>query len=367
MSVITIKCPNCGGELVFEPSSGNYKCPYCGSSFTQQEMDEILAAQEQDTEKQDESGGGQEGEAAQENDSISREDETAGEGVVYSCPSCGAQIVTDETTAATFCYFCHNPVVLEGRISGAYLPDKIIPFRIGRKEAVTKFLSYVGKKKYVPKAFFNEQQIEKLTGIYYPYWVYDTKIDGDLLANGTKIRTWRMGDTEYTETSVYDVRRNGTVTVNNLMRNALKKTTGELVEQVQPYEMQDMKAFSMGYLSGFMAEKRDQEKDAFAAGLREEAGKYAGSLLQQSAGGYTTLKVKDARYTPTSENYTYALLPVWVLTYRTLAGKFYYYAMNGQTGTVAGELPIDRKKLLIHSVILGLILMAAAIIAGYFM
>ena len=339
MSVFSIKCPNCGGELVFEPSSQNYVCPYCNSSFSQAELDRML----------EQSGHGKEQ-----------------EGNLYSCPSCGAQIVTDETTAATFCYYCHNPVVLEGRISGAYLPDRIIPFKISREEAVSRFLSYVGKKKYVPKAFFNKEQIDKLSGVYYPYWVFDTDVEGELTANGTRIKTWRVGDTEYTQTSIYDVRRQGMISIDQLTRNALKKTAGELVENVQPYTMADLTKFSMGYLSGFMAEKRDIEKDALSAGLRDEAGKYAKRLLEGSASEYTTLKVKDARYMPSREQYSYVLLPVWVLTYRSLAGKFYYYAMNGQTGTIAGELPIDMRKLVIHCLILGLVIILLALAASWY-
>ena len=41
MSVISFKCPNCDGELVFEPSTQKYECPYCGSDFTQDQMDEM--------------------------------------------------------------------------------------------------------------------------------------------------------------------------------------------------------------------------------------------------------------------------------------------------------------------------------------
>jgi len=356
MAVISIKCPNCGGELVFEPSTQRYECPYCRSSYTQAQLDEMLAERETDA---PDTGAEP---ASQDRES----DQAQTGGVVYSCPSCGAEIVTDATTAATFCYFCHNPVVLEGRVSGSYLPDRVIPFKINREQAVSSFLSYVRKKKYVPKDFFNEQQIEKMTGVYYPYWLYDTEVNGSLVASGTRIRTWRMGDTEYTETSLYDVRRRGSVTVDHLTRNALKKTTGELVEKVLPYDMKEMTSFSMGYLTGFMAEKRDIEKEAFAGEFREEAGKYAKQLLEGSASGYATLKVTSGSYIPEKEDYKYVLLPVWVLTYRSLAGKFYYYAMNGQTGAVAGELPVDTKKLVLHSVILGLIITVIAIAAGYF-
>ena len=33
MEVITYKCPNCGGDLTFDPASGKYKCEYCLSSL----------------------------------------------------------------------------------------------------------------------------------------------------------------------------------------------------------------------------------------------------------------------------------------------------------------------------------------------
>ena len=39
MEVITYKCPNCGGDLTFDPASGKYKCEYCLSSFTQEEAE----------------------------------------------------------------------------------------------------------------------------------------------------------------------------------------------------------------------------------------------------------------------------------------------------------------------------------------
>jgi DNA-directed RNA polymerase subunit RPC12/RpoP len=144
MSAITYKCPNCGGELVFDPASQKYRCEYCASEFEQQQLERMKPAEgEERTEEH----------ADREEDAQQKQSESS-RAVFYSCPSCGAQIVTDETTAATFCYYCHNPVVLEGRLSGEYLPDQIIPFAIDRKMAVGQFQKYIRKKKFVPKAFF---------------------------------------------------------------------------------------------------------------------------------------------------------------------------------------------------------------------
>ncbi len=150
MSVISFKCPNCDGELIFDPASGAYKCEYCGSKFTQAELDAMKPAEEQEK-----PAGSMDGSQSSENTDGAQEKKTEEEAVIYTCPSCGAQIVTDATTAATFCYYCHNPVVLSGRLSGNYMPNKVIPFAIDRKEAEKRFMEKVGRTKFVRMAWYN--------------------------------------------------------------------------------------------------------------------------------------------------------------------------------------------------------------------
>ena len=41
MGVITYKCPNCGGGLTFNADIQKYRCEYCLSEFSQEELDEI--------------------------------------------------------------------------------------------------------------------------------------------------------------------------------------------------------------------------------------------------------------------------------------------------------------------------------------
>lgn len=45
MAVISFKCPNCDGELIFDPETQKYKCEYCGSKFTQAELDALQPAE----------------------------------------------------------------------------------------------------------------------------------------------------------------------------------------------------------------------------------------------------------------------------------------------------------------------------------
>ena len=385
--------------MIFDPASQKFKCEFCLSDYTQAQLDELQKAGASD-QVYEEAVGAEDAQAAepaegyyeepsgegtsQEGSQETAQAETqsaAGAGsqagsqtaaggkktvVVYTCPSCGAEVVTDETTAATFCYYCHNPVVLEGRVSGEFLPDKIIPFQFDKKEATSRFLKYVKSKWFVPKAFFNEEQIEKLSGVYYPFWVYDCEVDGDLEARGNRIRVWRSGAYEYTETSIYALERSGNVHVQNITRNALKKSDRNLIDAVRPFEIDKATQFSMPYLQGFVAQKRDVETSEVSQELQTTARGYAESAMAGTVKGYTSVTTDHRTLHPVREKWQYLLLPVWVLTYGSNSGQRYYYAMNGQTGEIKGKLPIDFRKLSGVSAIIGGILAGACLLASYF-
>ena len=112
MEALQLKCPNCGASVEFKPDAQRFICDFCGSDFTEAE---INAANE--TERR----------AAAEQDNY-----FSGHTNLYLCESCGAEIVSDENTAATFCHYCHGAVVLKGRVSGALQPELIIPFKYTR-------------------------------------------------------------------------------------------------------------------------------------------------------------------------------------------------------------------------------------------
>lgn len=377
MAVISFKCPNCDGELIFDPATQKYKCEYCSSSFSQKELDELQPAvgaetketvepqQEEHTDNQQLDENNMENQSEAKQTSESQDGNAAEEAVIYSCPSCGAQIVTDATTAATFCYYCHNPVVLGGRLEGKYLPNKVIPFKITKKQAEQRFLEYVGKKKFVPKAFFNKKQIECLSGVYFPYWLYDVQLQGAMNAEAKAVRVWVAGDEEFTETKNYQLVREGDVLLKNLPENALQKANSKLASGVMPYKFEDMEEFQMGYLSGFLAERRDIEQDTVQGKMQNEMRTQAEKMMRDTMKGYNSVRVLNSNFKALKEKWSYVLLPVWTVTYKGRNGKMYYYSMNGQTGNVCGELPIDYKKVTLVSVITALVVLVAALIGGY--
>lgn len=197
MESIQYKCPSCGGDLKYDPSSEKYICEFCRSKFSQDEMDRQTQAEEVKEAKN----------AYKDSKQPEPKTNEGFEAQVYTCPSCGAEIVTDGTTAATFCFYCHNPIVLKGRLDGAYKPDYVIPFKVSKEKAIGLFEDWIKKKKFVPEDFYSKDQIEKMTGVYFPYMLYKCNIAGNVKAQATRINTRIVGDMEYTDHDVYDVCR----------------------------------------------------------------------------------------------------------------------------------------------------------------
>lgn len=350
--VFTHKCPNCDGPLLFDPKTQKFHCEYCLSTFTEEEI--ASYEQQSHTEEPHQASSTQ----TEENMDI------------FSCSSCGAQIVTDSTTAATFCYFCHNPVILSGRVSGKFLPEKVLPFKIEKEEAIKKFLSWTGKKHFIPKSFFNKQQIEKLTGVYFPYWAVNASIDGSLQGTGTKVRIWRVGDIEYTETKKFKVKRKGRMKFSDFVQNALSKNTvDKMIDSVQPFPIEQAVDFKTQYLAGFQAEKRDIEYENIQEHVQKDLKNYATSLLKNTVSEYSFSNNITINHVFKDETKHYLLLPIWIVTYKSSdsSKKTYYYAMNGQTGKTSGVLPIDYKHLVLTSSGIFLIILIIGLIGGWFL
>lgn len=373
--VMSHKCPNCDGPLLFDPKTQKFHCEYCLSVFTEPEVEAYekklvdLGQRKGSVTEQKTTEDVPDSDVYPETDQSTPEDQPMD---LFSCPSCGAEIVTDTTTAATYCYYCHNPVVLTGRVSGKFLPQSVLPFAIEKDEAVTQFLAWARKKKFIPKDFFNKDQVEMLTGIYFPYWVVDAKLSGSLRANANSVTVWRTGDYEYTQTKKYRVYREGNMSFKELVKNALQKNAKvKMVESVQPFPLEKAVPFKTQYLSGFQAEKRDLEFETLQQDVYSELKQYSSHLLQDTISGYTTVYNNQVNLDLDAETHQYVLLPVWLLTYRNDSGtddskKLYYFAMNGQSGKLSGKLPVDKTKLTLFSLGVGVAVFLLVLLGGYF-
>lgn len=333
-TTLTYQCPNCGAGLEFDAGKQKFCCEFCLSEFTEAEAREANSEEDR-----------RERESAQQDYNEHMNE--------YECPSCGARVVADENTAASFCYYCHNPVVLVGKLSGQMRPQRIVPFQYDKQEAEKKFLEFAKRKWFVPRGFFASEQVEKITGVYYPFWITDADTDSNMMAHATRIRVWRVGKYEYTETSNFQIRRRGDIHFEDITTSALSEADKRMLEGVLPYPSEALQEFSMPYLSGFQAKKRDIERAALTDEVRGRMRGYAEQLLRSTVMGYNTVTVQGLDVNVKKSHWEYSLMPIWILTYRGRGDKIYTYAMNGYTGKVYGELPVSLPKL-------GLLLAAVA-------
>lgn len=332
LGVVVYKCINCGGPLAFNAESQNWTCDYCLSEFTEQEVRDFISNEEA---KKSENLSDQEREEIKVLDEEYNEKATG-----YSCKSCGAEIVTDEVTAATFCYYCHNPTIIPRALEGDYRPEKVIPFKINKEKAKELFIQWCKKKPLLSKWFTATSQLEKLSGIYVPFWLFNYDTTGKVDMDATKVRTYTRGDTRYTETKFYEVIREGEASFRKVPADGSKKMDDELMSILEPYNYNDLKEFSMSYLSGYFAEKYDMDQNDVYPRVSKLIREYTTSLLRDTATGYSSVRVKNARINFHNVEAMYVLLPVWMFTYQ-YKGKRYIFAMNGQTGKIAGNLPIS--------------------------
>mgnify|MGYP000602119330 FL=1 len=164
--VTNYQCPACTGPLHFDADSGKLQCDYCGSAYDVAEIEAVYTEKEQ---KQAAEAGSQWN--ADEAGSPWSEQEAAGLRN-YSCPSCGAEILCDETTAATACPYCGNPTIVPGQLGGNLKPDYVIPFKLEKKEAVAALTRHYKGKLFLPKSFKNQNHIEEIQGVYVPFWPF---------------------------------------------------------------------------------------------------------------------------------------------------------------------------------------------------
>lgn len=367
MDVKQYKCPNCDAELKFNPDKQKFCCEFCLSEFTTQQVNEMLSQKREkaDDQKKNEQKAQQEPkpQSAEEARRMKQQKEFEESTRLYSCPSCGAEIVSDMNTAASFCYYCHNPVILKGRVEGIYQPSKVIPFAFGRDKAVEIFNDWAKDKKYLPDDLISSKQIEKMTGLYVPFWVADAHTVSHFDAIGENVRTWVSGDYDYTQVKEYQVIRDLGAEYRGVPADGSKKIEDSIMEAIEPFNYNELKDFDMAYLSGFFADKYDVDKESVQPRILKRMFDNNHSDIMGSC-SYTTMKNKHFGDNIKQMRWNYFLLPVWFMTFH-YKGKVWEYAINGQTGKISGELPIDNKKMFRSQFIACLITLIVTLGIGY--
>ena len=344
-NVINVKCPSCKASIVYNPSLGKFKCEYCRSEFT---IDEINKSQEQIYKK--------------ESTTVEEKDP---ELVTYKCSNCGAEIIADANTASTFCIYCRHTSILRNKMEGKFRPSKIIPFRIEKKAAITAFQKLSKGRPLMPKLFNDKDNIEKITPVYIPFWLYEAEVEGELAGTGKRVSSYVVGDTHYTKTSYYNIARAGKITFKNIPVDGSQRFDNSMMNAIEPFDFNFLVEYSHAYLSGYLTEKFDVDQDQAFIDAKARSTKSATDIMSNDM-VYTSKIYKtntlESKYTKAE----YVLLPVYMINIK-YGGKMHLFAMNGQTGELVGDIPVSTPRSFVFFAIAFLIIFAIAFLITYIM
>ncbi len=335
-NVTNYQCPACTGALHFSSATGRLECEYCGSAFPVEEIEAMYAQKEAEAktatpDEWDMSGLG------------SDWGEDAAGMRAYNCPSCGAQLLCDATTAATSCPYCGNPTIVPGQFQGALKPDYVIPFKQSKDAAIAALKAHYKGKFFLPKVFSDENHIQEIKGIYVPFWLFNTSADADLTFAATKVHTRISGSYEITTTEHYHVRRAGTMRFLKIPADGSSKMPDDYMDSIEPFHYNELRDFSTAYLPGYLADKYDVSAESCAGRIGTRVRTTVQELMRNDVRGYTTVRQRGGDVRVKKGTVQYAMLPVWMLNTKWNE-KNYLFAMNGQTGKLVGDLPVDMKK-----------------------
>lgn len=322
------KCPSCGSSLKFDIASGQMLCAYCGATADPYSLQEDCGVEERNEY----------------------------EATIFTCTQCGAELLSEDTTAATFCSFCGSTAILESRIGKGRRPAHIIPFSKTMEDCKSAYAKMMRLAIFAPKELKQPEYIEKFRGIYMPYWVYSFEKKGKISFRGSTSR--QKGD--YLVTKHYDISSEVDASWQGISYDAAADFSDDLSAAIAPYDMGAGKPFTPSFLSGFYADAKDVDSSVYRQEACELAAEESFDRLSRDR-ICSRYHVKDAgnefslrnALRPECTATELAMFPVWFLSYRN-GDKVAYAVVNGQTGKAAADLPVDRKKYVIGSLLLAL-------------
>ena len=325
------KCPCCGGSLQFDDKSQNIVCPYCDSQFTPESLKDYtdeLASQPQEDTSWDES-------------MVQAYTNEEKKGIkIYSCDSCGGEIIVDETTSSTCCPYCGNNVLVSKELSGDLKPNYVIPFKNDKEVVKENLKKFFKKKPLLPSSFSKENVIEEIKPLYVPFWLFDADVSGTVEFKGETTRRWSDSNYDYRETKVYSILRGGNIAFDHVPVDGSKKMEDQLMESIEPYNFNEAVEFNAAYLAGYAADRYDVDKETTfdRATVRFRDGTV--QAFRRDISGYDNVSMTRTNLQFDNTNAAYALYPVWILNTKW-KDKNFRFAVNGQTGKIAGNLPVS--------------------------
>lgn len=318
------ECMNCSSGLKFNIALQQLVCEHCNSQYDPYEYDELNVAEE----------------------------DNSFEVTMFTCSQCGGELYTTDNTVSGFCSFCGSTAVLNSRVDKELRPDYIIPFQKTKEDCKTAYMRLMRLAIFAPKELKDKKCIDGFRGIYMPYWLYDVKHQQNLSLPGKTEK--RRGD--YIYTSHYRLYGNLDAQYNGISYDGSSSFADNISGKVAPFNVNAMKRFTPTFLSGFYADTADVDPEVYSDNAMELANKHSVGFIQKhSKFRKYNVEEKDIRSDLRGEveKTSRAMFPVWFMSYRN-KDRVAYATVNGQTGKVVADLPVDIKKYMIGTLVLAI-------------
>jgi DNA-directed RNA polymerase subunit RPC12/RpoP len=323
------QCPNCGGNVKFDIPSQQLACEYCGTKLDPYSFENKTS------------------------DGVETTDPENYEVTIFTCPQCGGEILSTDNAAAGFCSFCGASTILYSRISKEHRPNYIIPFKKTKEDCKQSYAEMMKKAIFAPKELKDPQKIDGFRGIYMPYWAFYEVQKGPLSLTASK--SHRTGD--YIITDHYKLTGQIDAYYKGLSYDASSSFADNISEAIAPYDVKGMKAFTPAYLSGFYADTADVSVEVYREDAEQTAFDQSLSKIKSEPAfrGYSvntgSLGSDPKSLFTSTEGVDQAMFPVWFMSYRN-GDRVAYATVNGQTGKVVADIPVDVNKFLLGSLVL---------------
>ena len=329
------QCPACTGPLRFDSASGKLCCDYCGSTYDVAQVEALYGEKQAQADKAAEAA-----EKAASSGPVwgrwRREISAAAPALpaVQSWSAAPKQPPPPAPTAATPPCWADSFPASSSRSTSS-------PSGWTKKTAIENLKKYYKGKAFLPKAFKESNHIEEIQGVYVPFWLYDGRMEARGAYKAEISESHREGDYIVTTTRHFDVARVGDADFVRVPVDGSSKMPDAHMDAIEPFDYSDLKPFSTAYLPGFLADRYDEDDKKCAARVLTRMKNSTAAALHDTLGGYTGVQTLSEQLDPRTLEPHYALLPVWMLHTRWKEQDF-LFAMNGQTGKLIGDLPVDK-------------------------
>ena len=314
-------CQACGGKIKFEPGQKSIICEYCGTVHhlgdnAQPDLEQVL-----------------------DSSLPSRQGHTWAEAQHrLSCPQCGGVLLLPVKEKTAHCPYCGNHQLIKSAETESLLdPQIIVLAELDEKQAIQNFKIWLGNGLFTPDNLRRLAQPAALRPAYYPFWTFD----------GTGELHWSCefnqgnGNLEWAvqEGVIYEM-------FDDELVSGMRSLKVSQLVKILPFNLKKGLPFTPQALAGWRVLAYDLSLSDASLVAREHIAKKLHRKLEHDI---QILKphrnLQPGKTDWSGMTYKHVLLPLWVGNYH-YQGRNYQIFINGQTGKVSGEKPLDRTKII---------------------